>query len=192
MKQSASRPSFLRHTSVWAPLCGDEASSSTPPPSSAPHPNWQPIRYRARQSSASWPGRRRWQALAKRSPDEEHDDDVTRSAAENLDRAYYFYERQRHARSADLFNRALEQDPGLIGDSTNQHRYNAACASLLAAASPGKNEPAQKDSDRIRLRQRAHDYLRADLTHWLKNRNSRSQTEHCRDQANLSALEGRP
>ena len=100
---------------------------------------------------------------------------IDRSPAENLDRAYYFYERQRHARSADLFNRALDQDPGLIGDANNQNRYNAACANVLAAAAMGKNEPTQSEADRMRLRQLARDYLKADLRRWLKILGNSSQ-----------------
>ena len=125
-------------------------------------------------------------------PTNEHDDDPTGDPAENLDRAYYFYERQRYARSANLFNRALDQDPGLIGDATNQNRYNAACANLLAAASPGKNEPAQSDSDRTRLRQRARDYLTADLTRVAQESRQRFRSQCRRDQASASALESRP
>ena len=109
----------------------------------------------------------RWQDLAKRSPDEERRDDLSGSPAETLDRAYYCYERQHHGRAARLFNRVPDQDPGLIGELNHQNRYNAACACVLAAASQASDAPPPSEADKTYFRQRARDYLKADLTRWL-------------------------
>jgi tetratricopeptide (TPR) repeat protein len=46
------------------------------------------------------------------------------------------------------------------------HRYNAACASALAAAGKGQGAARLTDKERARLRGQALDWLKADLTAW--------------------------
>jgi tetratricopeptide (TPR) repeat protein len=48
------------------------------------------------------------------------------------------------------------------------HRYNAACASALAAAGKGEGAAKADDEERTRWRQQALDWLRIDLTRWAK------------------------
>jgi serine/threonine protein kinase/Flp pilus assembly protein TadD len=75
---------------------------------------------------------------------------------------------KRYAAAARLFADAFASQPRLADDLQAQPRYNAACAAALAAAGQG-SEAAQLDAkERARLRQRALDWLRADLTAWAK------------------------
>ena len=43
------------------------------------------------------------------------------------------------------------------------HRYNAACSAALTAAGQGKDEPKPDEKMRMRFRQQALDWLRAEL-----------------------------
>ena len=69
--------------------------------------------------------------------------------------AQTLYEKSRHAESARAYAEAFAEDAALAEDLARSHRYNAACASVLAAASGGA-EAAQ-------ARGRALEWLRADL-----------------------------
>src|SRR5262249_44053922 len=65
-----------------------------------------------------------------------------------------------HAQSAALYLAAFESSPGLADPTKGHHRYNAACAAVLAAASQGKGAP---EADRARWRRQALAWLNADL-----------------------------
>jgi tetratricopeptide (TPR) repeat protein len=82
---------------------------------------------------------------------------------------------QRYALAARLWDEALENDPTLADDRPRQHRYNAACAAALAAASsplpPGEgqregSEPPPTDVERAAFRNQALAWLRAELDAW--------------------------
>jgi hypothetical protein len=139
----------------------------------------------------------RWRELAMRLPAVVRDDGPPPDASEKLDWAYYFHECRRYGQAARLFSLALEQDPTLVGDVNAQNRYNAACSSALAAASQGKEEPVPSERERTRLRQRANDYLKADLTTWATTLRGGSQADvgrarqslrHCKVDPDLSSV----
>src|SRR5260370_8776604 len=64
--------------------------------------------------------------------------------------------------AAGLFVYAFPAEPKLTDDLQAQHRYNAACASALAAAGNGVDAGKLDDKERTRLRQQALNWLRAD------------------------------
>ena len=63
----------------------------------------------------------------------------------------------------------------MIGDITNQNRYNAACACVLAAAGRGEDTAFQTEPDKTRVRERARAYLEADLANWMESIRGGSQ-----------------
>ncbi len=96
--------------------------------------------------------------------------------SERLQLAYRAYETKRNAASARLFAEALAADPKLADDRQSPHRYNAACAAVLAAtsgggspdrqASRGQTEKPLTDADRAKLRNQARGWLEAELNAW--------------------------
>jgi tetratricopeptide (TPR) repeat protein len=92
-----------------------------------------------------------------------------RDAAERLalaDLAQKPYKRE-YAFAARLYAEAFAAK-GATADLLAQHRYNAACASALAAAGIGEGAAKLQDKERSRLRQQALDWLKADLVAWTK------------------------
>jgi serine/threonine-protein kinase len=95
---------------------------------------------------------------------------------ERLQLAYRAYDKKLNADSARLYFEALEADPKLADDRQQQHRYNAACAATLAAASAksssrpqetsGQAEKRLTDADRAKLRNQARTWLEAELKTW--------------------------
>jgi serine/threonine-protein kinase len=73
-----------------------------------------------------------------------------------------------HRVAARLYAEAVAADPGLADDLQAGLRYRAACFAVLAAGSQGKTCEKLDDRERARLRQQAHDWLRADLAIWAK------------------------
>ncbi len=67
--------------------------------------------------------------------------------------------RQLYVQAVQLYREALVAEPGLPGG----HRYNAACAAVLAADGRGKDEGKLDEKDRANLRQQAHEWLRDEL-----------------------------
>jgi hypothetical protein len=67
---------------------------------------------------------------------------------------------------------AFAHDARLADDQQQQHRYNAACAAALAGCGQGKDADNLDDEERLRLRQQALDWLKADLAHWTKQADS--------------------
>jgi tetratricopeptide (TPR) repeat protein len=63
-----------------------------------------------------------------------------------------------------LYAAVLATDPKLAVDLRAAHRYNAACAAVLAASGLGEDAAQLDDQEPARLRQQALDWLRADLT----------------------------
>jgi serine/threonine-protein kinase len=97
---------------------------------------------------------------------------------ERLQLAYRAYEKQLYAVSTQVFGEALDADPRLADDRRAQHRYNAACAAALAAASgtgppdrketSGRTEKPLTDAERAKLRNQARTWLEAELATWTK------------------------
>jgi serine/threonine-protein kinase len=85
------------------------------------------------------------------------------SARENLDLAQMCGRKKLHAAAARLWATALAADAKLAEDLHAGHRYHAACAAALAAAGQSEDVGKLDDKERTRLRQQAHDWLRADL-----------------------------
>ena len=75
---------------------------------------------------------------------------------------------QRHAAAAKLYADAFAADPKLADDLKAAYRYNAACHAALAAAGQGTDAGKLEETDRIRMRKQALDWLRADLDLWSK------------------------
>jgi tetratricopeptide (TPR) repeat protein len=81
---------------------------------------------------------------------------------ERLDVAELLRRQERFAAAVRFWAEAFAAGPELADDLGAGHRYRAACSAALAAAGQGE-DAAQLDQERTRLRQRAFDWLRADL-----------------------------
>ncbi len=79
---------------------------------------------------------------------------LPRDPRERIDFAEMLRHKARHADAARMYSEALVEDPTLAEDIARGHRYNAARSAVLAAAS---------ESDAARWRDRALEWLRADL-----------------------------
>jgi hypothetical protein len=86
------------------------------------------------------------------------------------------YDTKRHASAARFWAKAFEIDPKLANDRQAQHPYNAACAAALAGCGQGQDDPAPDEMARVKLRQQALDWLKAELAAWttLLDRNARA------------------
>jgi hypothetical protein len=70
---------------------------------------------------------------------------------------------KRYAAAFRFYREAFTAEPKLLGDQPSVHRYNAACAAALAGCGQGADAKTVDDQERVRLRQQALDWLRADL-----------------------------
>jgi hypothetical protein len=68
--------------------------------------------------------------------------------------------------AAPLYRDALSEDQSLVTDPRTGHRYNAACAALLATTQTDETAATLSGSDCIAWRTQALDWLRADLAAW--------------------------
>src|SRR5262249_35441550 len=68
-----------------------------------------------------------------------------------------------YAAACRFYADAFARDSPLAADLKVQHRYNAACAAVLAGAGKGRDESAPDAAARARLRRQAREWLRADL-----------------------------
>jgi hypothetical protein len=127
---------------------------------------------------------------------------------ERLQLAYQACEKKLYGESARLYGEAMEADPKLGDDRQAQHRYNAACAAALAAASgtgppyqkesSGRTEKPLTDADRAKFRNQAHAWLEAELKAWSgllesakdhKQRQAIAGTlEHWREDTDLASV----
>ncbi len=105
-------------------------------------------------------------ALAERLPAIVAGDDRPKDVAEGLTVARMCFDTKRHAAAARLWAEALDSDPRLADDRMAQHRYNAACAAALAGAGKGEDDPPPDDAARLKLREQALGWLRAELVAW--------------------------
>src|SRR5262249_12094845 len=62
-----------------------------------------------------------------------------------------------------LYAAAFAEQPQRANEVKQGHRYNAACAAVLAAAGRGPGADTLQDEERARLRRQALGWLRADL-----------------------------
>jgi Flp pilus assembly protein TadD len=72
-----------------------------------------------------------------------------------------------YAAAARLYAGAFAEQPRLADDLRSAHRYNAACAAVLAGCGQGADAPSG-DPERTRWRRQAFDWLRADLALWAR------------------------
>ncbi len=107
-------------------------------------------------------------AIAARLPAVLRGEDQPKNATERLDFGLFCYNLKRFSASARLCAEAFQADPKLAEDMQAQHRYNAACASALAAASQGNDELPLDEPAKTRWRKQAIDWLKADLAFWTR------------------------
>jgi tetratricopeptide (TPR) repeat protein len=75
---------------------------------------------------------------------------------------------RRYVAAARLYADAFSADAKLANELKVFHRYNAACAAVLAAAGKGTDADKLDDKERAHFRNQALQWLRADLTLWSK------------------------
>jgi hypothetical protein len=68
-----------------------------------------------------------------------------------------------HGEAAHFFEKMFSQQPKLLDDLGHGYRYNGACAATLAGFGKGELQDKLDDKERLRLRNLALDWLRADL-----------------------------
>jgi tetratricopeptide (TPR) repeat protein/tRNA A-37 threonylcarbamoyl transferase component Bud32 len=73
-----------------------------------------------------------------------------------------------HVVAARFYADAFTADPKLAADIRQQHRYSAACSTVLAGAGKAKDGGPLPDKDAVKLRRQALDWLRADLAVYAK------------------------
>jgi tetratricopeptide (TPR) repeat protein len=88
--------------------------------------------------------------------------------AERLALAQRASDTKQYTAAARLWAEAIEADPRVAESRRPQHRYNAACAAALAADGQGPDDPAPDDATKLRLRQQALAWLKAELAVWAK------------------------
>jgi tetratricopeptide (TPR) repeat protein len=76
--------------------------------------------------------------------------------------------KKRYLAALRFYEQAFAAEPKLTGDQPSFLRYNAACAAALAGCGRGDGADKLDTSERARLRQKALDWLRADLAAWHK------------------------
>ena len=77
-------------------------------------------------------------------------------------KAYYY--RRLYVATALLWSAVFDVDPAVADRLDDGNRYNAACAAALAGCGKGKDDPAPDDVTKAKFRQRALDWLQADLS----------------------------
>ena len=68
--------------------------------------------------------------------------------------------------AARLYAEALDASPQQAGNLHADHRYRAACAAALAGGRRGGDGAGLSDAERVRWRQRAREWLRAEVALW--------------------------
>jgi tetratricopeptide (TPR) repeat protein len=93
-------------------------------------------------------------------------DQTPKDNSERLQLAQRAYDKALYTTAARLWAEALAADSRLGDDRQAQHRYNAACAAVLAACGQGKDDPPLDDAAKAKLRGQALTWLKAELTAW--------------------------
>jgi serine/threonine-protein kinase len=101
--------------------------------------------------------------LVERLPAVLRGEDRPADAAELLAFADLCYHRHRYADGARLAEEAFGRDPKTADDHRYFYRYNAACCAALAGCGRGENAPESAGGIRLKLRQLALQWLRAEL-----------------------------
>jgi serine/threonine-protein kinase len=86
---------------------------------------------------------------------------------------------------AGLHAEAIAADPKLADDLKAAYRYNAACAAALAAAGKGEDAATLDGKERLRLREQALAWLKADLALWKKQLEGGKPTDRAEVQAKM-------
>jgi tetratricopeptide (TPR) repeat protein len=89
-------------------------------------------------------------------------------AAQRLAFAEVCYYLKRYAAAARFSSEAFAEQPALAANLQAGQRYNAACVAALAGCGQGKDAAGLGETERLRLRQQALDWLRADLQAWRR------------------------
>ena len=89
-------------------------------------------------------------------------------ASESLEFAELCGRQGEEVAAARLYAEALDASPRLAGDLHAEHRYRAACAAMLAGCGRGANAAGLSEAERARWRQRAREWLRAEVTLWTR------------------------
>jgi tetratricopeptide (TPR) repeat protein len=76
--------------------------------------------------------------------------------------------KKRYLAALQFYEEAFTAEPKLTGDQPSNARYNAACVAALAGCGRGDGADKLDTSERARLRQKALEWLRADLAAWHK------------------------
>jgi tetratricopeptide (TPR) repeat protein len=93
---------------------------------------------------------------------------VDAGAEERIELAGICTTKELFGAAARLFEEAFAAQPGLAADLDKGYRFAASRVAALAAAGRGKDEPPLNDQARVRWRQQAMAWLRADLAAWTK------------------------
>jgi serine/threonine-protein kinase len=95
------------------------------------------------------------------------------AGAERIEFARFCQQYKRlYAASARFYQEAFTAQPQLAENLKAGHRYNAACAAVLAGCGQGEDAAKLDAKERARLRQQALGWLRADLKLWATDLDS--------------------
>jgi serine/threonine-protein kinase len=108
------------------------------------------------------------------------------AAADCLDLAELCFVKKHYAAAARLYAKALAATPQLTEDLRAGHRFNAACAAVLAGAGHGDDAAGLGDTERAGLRKQARDWLRLDLVAWAKTVDTGTAADRIQAQKTLA------
>jgi hypothetical protein len=108
----------------------------------------------------------RWLALDGRLTAVLEGRDKPSSDAEGIQFAALCRAKKQYLAAARLSVATFAASPRLAESPENSHRYNAACAAVLAGCGEGTDGTKLGEAERARWRKQARDWLRADLDAW--------------------------
>jgi eukaryotic-like serine/threonine-protein kinase len=76
--------------------------------------------------------------------------------------------KRRYGEAIMFYTKAFAAKPALAEDTSAGNRYNAACAAALAGCGKGEDAAANDSPARVRWREQARGWLRADLALWTQ------------------------
>jgi eukaryotic-like serine/threonine-protein kinase len=86
---------------------------------------------------------------------------------------------------ASLYAAAFAADPNLAEDVRAGHRYQAACAAVVAGRGGGADGAGLSEAERARWRKQAREWLRLDLAAWTKRLETNGPTDRAELQKTL-------